>query len=500
VSEKFADPQSPRGEKQRLEPFTLPHFKAWAADLMLDDDVPWVLEPFQEAFFADVFGGAAEAWLVVPEANGKTTAVAGLCLYHAAHRSRARVVWAAASRDQAELGFDQAAGIVTANERLSSLFECLPGYRRIRCASNGARIQIFAADERTGDGVIPTLGVLDELGRQRDLRLYRTWVGKSSKRGGQVVAISTAGEPGGEFELTRERIRQEAAHVDREGSFTRATSASIVLHEFAVPATADCDDMVAVKAANPFSGITPETLALKRSSATMTDSHWRRFTCNQPVRGAQAAIDEREWADAVTTDEIPAGEPVWVGLDCAWKWDTTAAVPLWWRDDEFRLLGPASILTPPRDGTSLDPNLVERALILIHERNPIIGLVMDTSKAEQLASWAEAELDCEVIDRGQSNKAAVADFDSFTEALRQGWLHHVNDPGLNRHVLNAIARPLPQGDSRFDRPSQTRQGGDQERRVIDALTAAAMAHCVAAANEADSDDGLEYVLDTRNVA
>jgi hypothetical protein len=76
-------------------------------------------------------------------------------------------------------------------------------------------------------------------------------------------------------------------------------------------------------------------------------------------------------------------------------------------------------------------------------------------------------------------------------------LKHTNDPGLNRHVLNAIARPLPQGDLRFDRPSQTRQGGDQERRVIDALTAAAMAHGVAAANQDEYDDSTVYVVDTR---
>jgi hypothetical protein len=50
---------------------------------------------------------------------------------------------------------------------------------------------------------------------------------------------------------------------------------------------------------------------------------------------------------------------------------------------------------------------------------------------------------------------------------------------MTRHALNAIARPLPQGDSRFDRPSQTRMSSEQDRRVIDALTAAAMVHSLA---------------------
>ncbi len=84
------------------------------------------------------------------------------------------------------------------------------------------------------------------------------------------------------------------------------------------------------------------------------------------------------------------------------------------------------------------------------------------------------------------NKWAAEDYDKFTEALREGWLKHSGDRALTRHVLNAVARVLPFGDARFDRPSQTRQGGEQERRVIDALTAAAMVHAVAAVGQPTS--------------
>jgi hypothetical protein len=234
-----------------------------------------------------------------------------------------------------------------------------------------------------------------------------------------------------------------------------------------------------VKAANPFSGITIPILREKLDSPTMTMQHWRRFVCNVPTRGENAAIMESEWRGAATKDEIPAGEPVWLGLDVAWKWDTTAAVPLWFRDDHYRLLGPARVLVPPRDGTSLDPNKVERALVEIHERNPIHTVVMDISRAEQLGSWIEAELGATVIDRGTSNQFAAQDYERFMEALRNGWLKHSGDTDMTTHALNAVARILPQGDARFDRPSQTRISADQDRRVIDALSAAAMANALA---------------------
>lgn len=459
--------------------FTLEHFREWASGLTLDNGEPWELEPFQEALIEDVFSGVPECWLVVPEGNGKTTLIAGLALYHCAFRTSAWVPVAASSREQAEILYRQAEGFVIRTPALQKLFKCQEGYRRIKCPEMGSRIQVFAADDRTGDGVIPTLCLVDELHRHRDLRLYRTWRGKLEKRQGQIVAISTAGEPGGEFETTRERIRQLGT-VERDGSFVRASSPELVLHEWAVSEDGDVEDLDVVKSANPFSGVTLGALRRKRESPTMTLGHWRRFVCNLPTRSDQAAIQEKEWFLAQTRTQIPPGEPVWVGLDVAWNWDTTAAVPLWWRDDEFRLLGPATVLVPPRDGTSLDPARVERALVEIHHRNPIHTVVMDPSKAEQLATWIESEFDTTVVSRQQTNAFAVNDYQKFMEALREGWLKHTGDEELTQHALNAIARVLPHGDARFDRPSQSRAASLQDRRVIDALTAAAMVHSAAA--------------------
>ena len=185
---------------------------------------------------------------------------------------------------------------------------------------------------------------------------------------------------------------------------------------------------------------------------------------------------------------------MYAGLDVAWKYDTTALVPLWVRDPEFRLFGSASILEPPRDGTMLDPYLVEKALIELNARNPIAVLVMDTSKAEQLASWAETELGVNVVDRQQTNPLAALDYERFTEGLRKGWLKHGGDAGLTKHVLNAVARILPLGDARFDRPARSRDGADQPQRVIDALTAAAMAHTLAVEELAPKPEPLVALL------
>ena len=480
-------------------PFTLTHFRDWAVELILDTGESFHPEDWQEAFVDDVFAGYSECWLVVPEGNGKTTLLAAIALYHVEHRPHASIPVAASSREQAEIMYRQAEGFVLRSPRLYEPIKsaiqaakgkhktdvprllCLEGYRRIN-HFEGGRIQVFAADDRTGDGVIPTLGIIDELHRHRDLGLYRTWAGKLLKRQGQIVTISTAGEPGSDFEETRERIRQ-SSDLQREGSFLRAATNRTVLHDWAVSEKADVEDFAVVKEANPFSGVTVEALEGKFNSPTMTIHHWRRFVCNLPTRSEYAAIQEAEWFAAQVKDDIPKGEETWVGADIAWKWDTTALVPLWVRDEKYRLFGTPKILTPPRDGTSLDPEEVEKAFIALHERNPIHTVVMDTNRAEQLGAWLEREIGCRVLDMSQGIPVQVEEYERFMEALRQGWIHHVGDSEFTRHVLNAVAKIQRGGDAIFERPHQSRRNIDeQDRRVIDGLKAAAMVHRVAMMN------------------
>lgn len=475
-----------------LKPFTLEHFQGWARTLILDSGDPWELDDYQILFVQDLFDGFKLVMLIVPEGNGKTTLVSGLSLYHIQHRRSGFVPLAAASREQTEWIYRQAEGFVFRSEEEGTLprglFTCLEGYRRIRCDPMGSRIQVFAAEARTSDGIIPTQPTLDELHNHKDLALYRRWLGKLGKRDAQLVAISTAGEVGSEFEEERERLRREATDRQEEETFLRAVgmrgeTKQYALHDWSVPESGDIDDLELVARANPSRRITVETLAAKRELMPHVP-HWSRFTCNRPTRSTFAAIAEREWfAAQVSLLEWPEGVPITAGLDVAWTRDTTALVGLWIRDREFRLFGPATILEPPGDGTMLDPRMIERAIVELHQRNPIATLVMDTSSAMETAAWVESELGIPVVDRQQTNPLAALDYERFTEALRQGWLHHVGDEGLTDHVLNAIATILPLGDLRFDRPHRSRASTDaQRRRVIDALAAAAMAHTFAVAD------------------
>jgi hypothetical protein len=186
-------------------------------------------------------------------------------------------------------------------------------------------------------------------------------------------------------------------------------------------------------------------------------------------------VTDKEWDDAQVEATIPLGAAVEVGMDVAFKWDTTAIAPLW-AGPAYRLLGAPKVLVPPRDGSSLHPDEIKNALMELAADYQVETVVMDMHRAEDIAAWVEDTLGVTVIDHAQGQtRTHVQDYEAFMEGLRNGTVKHTGDHDLRAHVLNAIARRLPGGDYRFDRPSQVRGNARaQDRRVIDALTAAAM--------------------------
>lgn len=463
--------------------FDLDEFCRFASLMVFDDGLTREPEGWQREFAADVLARGRgmeplnrEAWLIVPEGNGKSTFLAQLGLYGLWCCVEPWIPVGAASRDQAEIIYGQAAGFIRRTPALKNVFRAFDGYRKITCPANGGRgLKVYPHDPKTGDGVIPfPFALVDEPHRHPDMRLYGLWKGKLRKRKGQILVISTAGEPGTEFEDMREKIRDMATDRRREGSFLRASGESLVFHEYMVQRDEDCADMAAVKAANPLESLRIEDLESEYGSPTLDLGDWKRFKCNRPTRSTQTAITDGEWDEAQVEDEIPEGAEVDEGLDIAFKWDTTALVPLW-QGPKYRVLGAPKVLTPPRDGSSMHPDVIKDALLEHTGIYRVRTIVMDMERAADIASWIEDELGIEVIDRAQTNKLACSDYEAVMKGLRNGTLKHTGDPTLRRHALNAIARRLPGGDHRFDRPSTVRANAKaQDRRVIDALTAAGM--------------------------
>lgn len=462
-----------------LEPFTLEHFRLWASSLVLDSGEMWEPEPFQEMFVGDLFEGRPENWLIVPEGNGKTTLIAGLALYHCEHTPSAWVPVAASSREQAEIMYRQAEGFVLRTARLRATFRAQEGYRRVRHDAMGARIQVFAADDRTGDGVIPTLALIDELHRHRDMRLYRTWRGKLAKRQGQLVTISTAGQPGSEFEIARALIREGTDSIEVNGAFVRATTGGVLLHEWAVPEGGDVEDMAVVKGANPFRGITVEMLAEKFASPTITLAHWRRFVCNIATSdsGREVFITEDAW-DACKNRgmTIAVKAPICIGADGSRTWDTT--VIAWATAMSDKVQVGARVFSVRQEaahhvlhaGGKVDFDDVESFTVDLFDRFHPLETAYDPRYLERSMEVVMMRMpSASIIAVEPQSKHARDAYQALFTAVTEGRLEHNGDPVLAAHLANC-------GVERDDRNQEIRRLRKIDPRLpIDAVPALALA-------------------------
>jgi phage terminase large subunit-like protein len=418
--------------------------------------------------------------------------LAALGLYGLRFAADASIPIAASSRDQARIMYRQMKGFVKRSglekkDRDGTWFECFDGYRQIHLRGPGltkrgdvlGQIELHAADAGTADGVIPfPYAFLDELHRHKDLGLHRTWTGKLDKRGGQEIGISTAGAPGHEFEVAREKIAAEASEVLDEGALRRYVSGRMVMHEYALRDVKLAGDLAAVKAANPLASITPESLAAKREDPTMTDTHWLRFTCNiaANTESADLFLDLDDWDALGDGIEIEGGEMVCIGADGSRTWDTTVvahATALADRIDVdctvFSVRGDIAhhVLHP---GGKVDFDDVEQHLIGLFDRFQPLETAYDPRYLERSMEIVDMRLpSASVIAVEPHSKHARDAYQALFTAVVEGKLRHRGDHVVRAHLANCTVE-------RDERTREIRRLRKIDpRKPIDAVPALALA-------------------------
>lgn len=524
-----AAPAARRPRKKKLKQNTLEHFAEFCRRyIVLDNGKPFELEAFQRLILTGFFAGVTEILVLLPKKNGKTTLLAALALYHLIYTPDAACYVAASAKDQARILYEQATGFVERKDLESG--RLLPqaaalqkrvllrkGYREIRSRRDNGFIRVVSGDKDTVDGVIVTLGLVDELHRHKDNgQLYGVLADGVGPRNGQIITISTAGE---RLKSALGRIRAAALKLPglkRIGAYThvRSPNGEFEMHEWALDPRDDREDLELVKQANPLSNNTIEKLRARRDSPTMTPSRWARFGCGVWVQGDDAAVSGLDWnARACAGERIDATEAIYLGLDIGWRWDTTAIVPgrphdreefeqeddkgvaqkFWrWRRVQY---GIPTILTPPRDGTSLSHEKLIKAVLLYREQGyEILGVVFDrNAEGEKVAQELENVHGIPVIEHSQDPAPMADACMGFTIAVGtvdeagEPFVTHPDDDEFTTHILASKARTTTGEKWRFVAPEQNRgqrKRGVQDHddiEVIDAAIAAAMLHHTATA-------------------
>jgi len=242
------------------------------------------------------------------------------------------------------------------------------------------------------------------------------------------------------------------------------------MHEWALDADQDLDDLDLVKTANPASWQTVDELRKRKDSPSTVPWQWARFACGVWAYGHDSAISDTEWrACAQPGLEIPAGtHGVFVGLDLAWRYDTTAATPVC-RDGDRIIVHSPTVISPPGDGTSLDANEVWDAVTVMAARWPGLTIVADPNAgAPELLQRIERELPhVRLAEHPQAPYAMARAAGRLQEAIASRVLAHPDDETLTQHVLAAVAAPVGE----LYRFTKARKAG----APVDALVALAMA-------------------------
>jgi phage terminase large subunit-like protein len=169
---------------------------------------PFELLEWQRQILWDVFGtcrgnGLREYTTVyceVPKKNGKTELAAGIALLGLVMDDEpgAEVYIAAASRDQASIGFRVAAQMVRNSPRLNDMCRIIDSTKTILKKDDpNSFLRAISADAGTQDGINPHIAVFDELHRQRNSDLWDVLkYGMATRSQPLLFAITTAGITG----------------------------------------------------------------------------------------------------------------------------------------------------------------------------------------------------------------------------------------------------------------------------------------------------------------
>jgi phage terminase large subunit-like protein len=485
---------------------TLSQYRAICAVVRLDNGQPFILDGWELGVARDLLTGIRETHVRIPEENGKTTFVAADNLVHLISHPAPRAVVAARNEKQAKILYNQAVAMVEATPALARRLVIRDGTNEIRLKGRKGNVglQVIPADELSAHGAINTRVTIDEMHALPGLGLYRVLSGKLGKReGAQLIAISTAGEPDSEYELMWEEMLTAGGRyvVERIGKrCVRSVGPQSIAWCWALEKGDDHEDMTVVKRANPLRTITPATLQAKRDLPGWELAHWLRVVCNVPTRDqALRFLAEGDWDAANVAEDcpiMPPGVPVIVGADWGWADDSTAYVPAWYSEDGMLLLGPATVVEPPRNGTDLTPQEALRRLEEVDAVNPIVAIAHDETYGGKIMTGLLVERfpAADIIPVSQAD-AAEAPL-HFGEQLRGGKLKHTGDPTLKRHLMNAVRVPIQDDPEHFriKRLKGSRHAPHQRAvREIDAAIAAVNAVWGAVGREPTDDPFLIFL-------
>lgn len=312
---------------------------------------PFILNPWQVWCIANMWGWrwkssgkrrVRNAILQVGRGNGKTTLMAGLCLYDLCAGDGRRVHVIANRVEQAEILLDTAK---TMARGLEDLAVAIRQYTVVRPDNDGI-MSALPAKESSLDGLTPSLWIADEAAEYRGRFLSKLTSAMAKRREALGVIISTPAD-------NPENIYGEKiSHAQEVLKGTTADDATVAML-YGIDDSDQIDDEECWEKANPnMEHGQPAIENLREQFATnrttpMGRVEFTRYHCCRMTENQGGWLDMELYPSPTDMDlESLRGRPAWIGVDLSKSFDLSAvvaAIPLedgrvylkgwyWWPD------------------------------------------------------------------------------------------------------------------------------------------------------------------------
>lgn len=423
---------------------------------------PLVLRPWQKAMVGRLLARDPKTrrrrhrmgLIGVPRKNGKTAIIAGVGLYGLVLEDPGAEVYAVAGdRDQARLVFGTAKHMVEMDAELSAA--CRLYKDTIVVPATGSSFRVLSSDAPLKEGLSPTLTVIDEVHViNEDLwNVFALAMGARTEP--IMVGITTAGSRYGS--QGRETICYRMFEYGRRLALGETTDSTFYFEWWGAAEDADYRSPETWRLANPGYGDILDPADLVASIGPTEEHEFRTKRLNQWVVAAQSVFPSGAW-DACAAPEVVVTGPVVLGFDGSWTGDSTAIIGA--------TVGPEphlfSVAAWERDPTDVhwrvDAGTVGLAMAEAVERYDVVEIACDPYEwREQIALWLERGWP--VTEWPNTLARTVPTWKEFYSAVMEKRLSHDADPGLARHVANAVLKV----DHRGARP--TKEYGSSGRKI-----------------------------------
>lgn len=405
------------------------------------------LHPWQERIVRRIYGPrhadgsriVKTVMLLLPRGNRKTSLAAALALLHLfgpETRGAGQVVFAACDREQASIGFREAANIIREDKRLMgavTIRDAFNSKKQITFPKNGSTLTALASDGGAAHGLTPSFTLIDEIHAWRGRDLWEAIKSGQAKTNDTLMVIATTAGRGA-----------EGLAADQFNYAVKVATGEIVNPEFlpvlfmAEPGD-DWQDEAVWARVNPglahgfpsLSGL--RALAKEAEGNPAELASFKQFNLNIWQSNSRDPLFDLGTYDAreLTDDEIDLEQlPAYVGVDMSVSGDLTA-VAIAFRHDDGQITLRAKIFVPD-DG--------------LRERSARDGAPYQRWADDGLIQLCPGPIiDNEAVEDHVRDLCATYDVQeiAFDPHLARVVMQHLHDDGLP--VLAFPQRPLTMG-------------------------------------------------------